>query len=107
MTTQEKTEEIRKACIAAHPNDDRDTAHWVGYSQKDLEKKNPMFDEFPYTLADVLLAIRTRRKGIDNQNWYPHDSKNVFETVMRWLLSKDDLRDQSPETIDFLYSLLK
>ena len=67
-------------------------------------------------LADVLLAIR--KKG--NDTWYSIDFEGVFwgcepnckpEAIsafhVLWNVRKDDLNEQSEETIDFLAELLR
>lgn len=114
---KEKLETIRQKCIEAHPNDDRDNAHWVGYSTKDTDKKTPMFDEFPYTLADVLLTLGCHQnKNTSGRTILIDSNSGLFVEEMRdynkshqthWNFLKDSLTDQSEETIDFLYELLK
>lgn len=83
-----------------------------------------LYDEIlgrPIHLADVLLAIQGKNIGVQTNGcfitrdpgrstyelsqWY-HSFSGQYETYS-WNLLKDDIRDQSPECADFLYSLLK
>lgn len=67
----------------------------------------------PIRLADVLLAIREKNK----ENWLwqkwldgSHQAKKSIVSLIDydgWNLLKDNLTDQSQETIDFLSNLLK
>jgi hypothetical protein len=72
----------------------------------------------PIRLADVLLAIRINDKPITEvwtvDMWggfklIHNDIKSarIENTQVKWNLLKDDLTLQSPETISFLYQLLK
>lgn len=101
-TQQEKLEAIRDACIKANPKRD-----WMG------DDNGYPYQE-PCRLADVLLAIGDQGLvslsvhsagdfGTASFIWEPIGSMKH----MTWNLLNDDLRDQSPETVDFLYQLLK
>lgn len=92
---------IREACIKANPTDSR----W-NVLLADNEKVR---------LADVLLAIQGRNYLVDDLGVFwkftkggnPHyevDYNNA--KAERWDLTKDDLSLQSPETLEFLATLL-
>jgi hypothetical protein len=66
-------------------------------------------------LADVLLAMEQSRKR-DGSEWlvmftgefrYVNVLHHSLERHPKWNLRADDLREQSEETINFLYELLK
>lgn len=97
MTQNDKLEIIRQKCIAANPEIGTARAHW------------PFEREI--RLADVLLAI-PHLKPRDHRNIVRGQAESAgnvgFMTVIcEWNLRADDLREQSPETIEFLHSLLK
>lgn len=98
MTTEEKVEAIRQACIKANP--EIDTTYWI--SPKDPYEGIEDCKEVtrPIRLADVLLAKECINRAREMYNRY------TYETVEKWNLHADDLTQQSPETIDFLYGLL-
>lgn len=87
MNKDQKLEEIRKACIAANPN-------------KTLEH-DCCLTVFPFTLSDVLLAINNHVESMENAQ-----DGNWWNIIIRWNLRKDDLRDQSEETMNFIHSLI-
>lgn len=60
----------------------------------------------PIRLADVVLALEFKLMGKFKTVSFAQ-AQPILETCMMWLKGKDNLRDQSPECIDFLYSLLK
>jgi len=107
---QEKITYIKEQCQIAHPEKE--------HKQFALTGRGDIV-EMPYTLCDVLLAIR---------NILPRDGTMVFVNagggfvignVMNicsmkpnhqyglWNLKNDDLRFQHPLTIEFLYQTLK
>lgn len=68
----------------------------------------------PIRLADVLLAIGSRAKDFELRNDYlwswsvdvPKYNDDRANQIF-WNLRADDLRDQSDETINFIYNLVK
>ena len=61
----------------------------------------------PIRLADVLLAIQQEGWSDQNPMWSEETTlKKKKKLCKKWTLKKDNLQDQSPETIDFIYSLL-
>lgn len=133
MTTQEKINLIREKCIAANPaimelgfgcevrqgkkvdqiwRMTPGTSFPRGYSlvhftgaffpdRKDAVSKSFEILGRPIRLADVLLVLKDKVGASQNV------TKLVYGIGIYWRMKKDDLRDQSPECIDFLYSLLK
>jgi len=71
--------------------------------------------EYKARLADVLLAIRNSGDyghyvpSVDCEGYFRAETGVVIGDEngdMQWNLRADDLEQQSPETINFLYSLL-
>lgn len=61
----------------------------------------------PIHLADVLLAIQQEGWSDQNPMWSEETTLYYWQKLCKkWTLKKDNLQDQSPETIDFIYSLL-
>lgn len=62
----------------------------------------------PITLADVLRAIKDKyMKGtLQKEGEFKNGTEWFGEIAWDWNLAKDNLDDQSPETIDFLTSVL-
>lgn len=59
-------------------------------------------------LADVLLAIKDRVVKTDYlSRTYEEIQDLTYNIIIRWNLKQDRLEDQSPETIEFIYNLLK
>jgi hypothetical protein len=84
-----KLETIRQKCIEANPDLQYRLEHLIA---------SDTFEVGPIRLADVLLAMHSRDSG-----WTP---KEVMRLLSLWNLREDDLTKQSPETIQFLASLL-
>lgn len=64
----------------------------------------------PIRLADVLLTIdAVQMKNLYEKKIIPIPRKGIFGKICdgKWNFFKDDLTQQSEETIDFLYELLK
>lgn len=66
----------------------------------------------PVRLADVLFSRQNHPGpiGVDINGYFldcDDDMTKIQILEVKWNLIKDDLRDQSPETIEFIYSLLK
>jgi hypothetical protein len=98
MKTQEqKLADIRAACIKANS----EIQDWC---KKHDGKTDGCFScgmsSRPIRLADVLLAIPQIESPIETQ------LTHRIQVVLRWNLRKDRLEDQSPETLDFIHSLL-
>jgi hypothetical protein len=122
MTQTDKLSFIREKCIAANPEivelkyDDSDngkqfkqsssnivfTISIHGYPRKDIHEILGR----PIRLADVLLAIDKKYPGnfatVASNGWFHYGYKRCF-----YDLRADDLREQSEETINFLYELLR
>lgn len=56
-------------------------------------------------LVDVLLAVK--KIGYSSTEKWRLQKDNVFKLVELWNLKKNDLNNQSEETINFLHGLLK
>lgn len=102
MTQNDKLEIIKQKCIAANPEIGTARAHW------------PFEREI--RLADVLLAVDVFRNGKNEHGYSVRHTGRIYEDDLNsvakkqvgvWNLRADDLQEQSPETIEFLYSLLK
>lgn len=149
QTTQDKINEIRKACIAVNPsildlekgckiyNKNLEQTFVTSYATDigeegcingyyDTERKNGTWiwtrylgDNFEIIgrdirLADVIYAINKYKSSVG----YAVDSCGDFmrsediyrnhwvDELVNWNLLKDSLDDQTPKTIDFIYSLL-
>ncbi len=93
-----KLQKIREKCIEANPKDS-----WLEYGQEVVEDTNGNFIASsrprPIRLADVLLAIR---KFVE-ENGEPQD-KLIYSL---WNPKDNNLENQSEETIEFIYRLLK
>lgn len=87
MTTQEQLQFIREKCILSNKD---------GF-EFGVERE--------IRLADVLLAIPLYAKELMK----PDFSANAIYVKGNeiWYLKNDSLSDQSPETIEFIYNLLK
>lgn len=106
MTPYQKQKVISDACIAANPSIKESEYCECGHQMyyQGIEKGRPI------RLADVLLAIGRRgdRWNIGGDGCFNHlDQFNNWQKVAQWNLKSDTLSAQSPETIDFLYELLK
>lgn len=108
MTNKENIEVIRRACVAANPE------KWEPYCSFDATRKS--FE--PIRLADVLLAIQEadtpmgietsimRSLKRDPNEMYLYYRMGDGERILcAWNL-REDLENQSPETIQFLATLL-
>lgn len=93
-----KTEEIRKKCIEANPGKD-----WgVG------DRTDDMFVE-KVRLADILLAMKAKGQQdlASKPLRIPLPQKEIYyKIILSWNLLDDNLNHATPETIDFLYSIL-
>lgn len=99
----DKIKYIKEKIIQANP-----TKQW------EWDCKCGMTHDKDYSLADVLLAIQNRGEVFKN---YHIATSGHFYSVMidhrtlvqayKWDLFKDSLSDQSNETIDFIFNLLK
>lgn len=81
---------IRKAAIAANPEKE-----WV-YFRYEGGTESTEYEE-PIRLADVLLAI----------SLLPPPCNDYLVSTIGWNLRRDDLAEQSEETLAFLADLLK
>lgn len=92
MTTKDQLEFIRQKCIEANPALKERSDHC-----------------YRIRLADVLLAIvkAEAKKLGDKYSGIPICEKQFALVIRRWNLRKDSLSDQSLETSEFIYELLK
>lgn len=103
-----KLEAIRRACIKANPN-----KNWSFTRECDCPSREDIQVSLPYTLSDVLLAIETKTRKQKNlysfEIAFPALFRIFYDTInwTDWNLLNDRLDVQSPETIDFLFNLLK
>lgn len=97
MTTKEKIEAIRQACIKV--NRERE---W-----KDFVAVGAPWKDSPCRLADVLLAIKLFSISITACRGYFAKNGVIPKGDVKWNLRTDDLAQQSEETIDFIYELVK
>lgn len=93
---------IRQKCIEANS-----TKEWNWHCP--ARKTCSVDFEEPVRLADVLLAIPQLwvQPKIERKDDYRYINNGVFSTGIKWNLRKDDLTEQSDETIAFLADLLK
>lgn len=84
------------------------------YNEVQTEKNMEGYIEIigrPIRLADVMLAIGRRedRIHVTCDGWFCilQTPMHEFARRFQWNLRKDSLDEQGPETIDFLYELLK
>lgn len=114
MNHQEKLAFIRGKCVEANPGVVNGSIG-VCVNGTYVEKRKTTRT---IHLADVLLAINQKDKegfiyGVCSNGQFYHDfgeQKAWSEdgnTMIIWNLRKDDLNDQEPATIDFIYDLLK
>lgn len=103
----DKLQLIREKCIAANPKIETINDCSCRFCSKDNHQTIKLFGR-PLRLADVLLVIQ-----IKNNEQYK-DERALYATrgdvhlvVTFWDLHNDDLEQQSEETINFLYELLK
>ncbi len=96
MNRQEQLETIRAACIRANPD-----RAWIRYEDVDTE--------WPVRLADVLWAWHEKAdKDLQDKDIIPLPMRAMYGKIaLHWNLRKDDLTEQSDETISFLYDILK
>lgn len=108
-----KLEIIRAACIKAN-HDMQSTSVIAGCPnchEHDGAKITINVDR-PVRLADVLLALSTQQvrvqysAGDDARIDYLRVVPDTWEVAGSWNLRKDDLTQQSPETIQFIHDLL-
>ena len=108
MTREQNIALIREKCVAANSDIER----LVGYGRHG----DKLIDDRPVRLADVLLAINYYEEVVKNKNSWFDEPSNIIggELIlyiteagrMIWNLRKDNLTEQSDETLEFLYNLL-
>lgn len=114
MNREQQIDFIRQKCIEANPAKTwRDTGncqrHWADDFDVPCTCTNV---EYPVRLADVLLTIRVGKSyspdeladlvGLRADEGGGMDLRNSL-----WKFRFDDLREQSEETINFIYNLLQ
>lgn len=78
------------------------------FCKKTTRCRNPDYHDRPITLEDVLRALRVSQKmniAIGVSGYFENCYKRAEVTDIQWLLGSP-LSLQSPETLDFLHSLL-
>ncbi len=111
-----------KNCVALSSDEWKRLHFWVLFPglepkydslpRKEIEKYIEILGR-PIRLADVLVAID--KKGTDANLWvnvsggfaWTSIGTDCREFETTWNLLSDDLRDQSPETLEFISNLLK
>lgn len=135
MTLEEKIQAIREKCIAANPDEWKSTAICRACGSEIYASKGTGAIVFPWQcrkcgnyqeakdrpirLADLLLAIAgsgliadasVQYRGLINIFPHPEAISKGFvfpePTYFRWNALQDDLSKQSPETVEFIHSLL-
>lgn len=95
MTKQEQLDFIRSRCIAANPE----------IEERSRFNRLHEVRVLPIRLADLLLAIDGLTAGKVPGNDFAYIRKGNVRS--KWLLTKDDLTEQSNECVSFLYDLLQ
>jgi len=107
MTTHsQKLQKVREWIVKANPEIEKERLWREGLFGKNNKR---LFVHRPIRLSDVLLAMGTSRDpnycvALDGNIWYV-GAWGYDKKVCNWNLRTDDLDHQSPETIDFLFSL--
>jgi hypothetical protein len=107
MTIEEKIQAIRQMCIEANPEiltkhlNCQNCFRLHGFCRCVV---SAFITDRPIRLADVLLAMSDPRLIITS-----HKGEFRFEgqESAYWNLREDDLTKQSPDTLDFLFTLLR
>jgi hypothetical protein len=110
-----KLQVIREKCIEANPEIKSDLMECPECRLAVFWDGSRVLKQRPIRLADVLLAIGNMLIVVDAEgnfyrlkmmlNWkVPRITKDSH--LGKWNLRADDLSQQSPETVDFIYSLL-
>jgi hypothetical protein len=120
MTYAEKIKAIREKCIEVNPEIDKDINECSECRRDVVVGGVRVVKDRPIRLADVLVAIEkskgqermTKQKEhivLDTNGDFVsggHYTKTGYIRYATWNLRADDLTEQSPECIDFLYNLL-
>ena len=76
-----------------------------------IKQANPDKKDAVFTLSDVLLVLRKHGTGIvfggANDSFYSKTENKVKWLSVAWNLKDNNLDNQSPECLDFIFNLLK
>ena len=120
MSTAEKLLAIRKKCVKANPLKKKHVScrehHLMGFKNRPKRERICIFcgyceADYHFSLGSILLAVLAANPA--NRTRVTVESSGQFcNTVTRilgpfWNLRQDSLDAQPPETINFLYDLLR
>lgn len=102
MTTAEKIEAIRIACIEANPS-----KVWEHEEPAGMMSDQTITTHDPCRLSDVLLAMPEGWALRNDEVFVFCDGAGEYEmSEYSWNLAKDSLYDQEEATIDFIHQVL-